>query len=63
MRERWGIKLTLLKLMKVKAYERSEQMNFGAKVAKGKYVYIINSDFLLEPNVVSEAVYLCERGV
>lgn len=42
--------------------ERSSQMNLGAKVAKGKYLYIIGSDFILQPTVVEEAVNACEQS-
>lgn len=42
--------------------ERSTQKNFGAKMAKGKYLYFVDSDFILEPSVVFEAVQICEKG-
>jgi len=42
--------------------DKSTQLNFGAKLAKGKYVYRVDSDFILEPTVVEEAVRECERG-
>lgn len=37
--------------------ERSAQRNFGAKQAKGKYLFFIDSDMELSPNVVSECVH------
>lgn len=40
--------------------ERSNQVNYGVKMATGKYIYRIDSDFVLEPSIVSEAVYLAE---
>jgi GT2 family glycosyltransferase len=36
--------------------ERAVQMNFGVTNAKGKYVYRVDSDFVLDPEVVEEAV-------
>ena len=45
----------------VNAEERSEQLNFGIKRARGKYVYRVDSDFILEPKVIEEAVNKCER--
>jgi glycosyltransferase involved in cell wall biosynthesis len=45
----------------VKGPERSAQLNYGAKAAKGKYLYRIDADFILEPNVIEEAVSICER--
>jgi glycosyltransferase involved in cell wall biosynthesis len=40
--------------------ERSAQVNFGARKARGKYLYRVDSDFILQPNIVSECVELCE---
>jgi glycosyltransferase involved in cell wall biosynthesis len=45
----------------LKGPERSAQVNFGVSKAKGKYVYRVDSDFVLEPTVVSEAVQTCEK--
>jgi len=42
--------------------ERTAQKNFGAAHAKGKYVYIVDSDFVLGRTVVEEAALLAERG-
>lgn len=39
--------------------ERSAQVNFGVKQAKGTYVYRVDSDFVLEPTVIDEAVHEC----
>ena len=36
--------------------ERSFQVNYGVKMASGKYVYRVDSDFVLEHNVIDEAV-------
>ena len=41
--------------------ERCAQVNFGVSKARGKYVYRVDSDFLLEPEVVKEAVERCEN--
>lgn len=41
--------------------ERSAQVNFGARKAKGKYLYRVDSDFVLEPEVVRECVEKCEK--
>jgi len=41
--------------------ERSAQVNFGVSKALGKYVYRVDSDFVLEPTVVHEAVQSCEK--
>lgn len=40
--------------------ERAAQVNFGARCAKGKYLYRVDSDFVLEPGVVEECVRTCE---
>ncbi len=49
------------KVFVVDAGERSEQINFGIKKSKGKYVYRVDSDFILDSNVVKEAVEKCEK--
>ncbi len=40
--------------------ERCTQVNFGVSKAKGKYIYRVDSDFVLEQDVVKEAVERCE---
>lgn len=45
----------------LKGPERGAQVNFGVSTAKGQYVYRVDSDFVLEPNVVEEAVQGCEE--
>lgn len=42
--------------------ERTAKKNLGAKITTGKYVYFVDSDFELQPTVVTECVGLCERG-
>jgi len=51
----FGVKVFL------KGSERTSQVNFGARKAKGKYVYVVGSDFILDPTVVEEAVKKCEE--
>lgn len=41
--------------------ERSGQINFGADKARGKYLYRVDSDFVLEPEIVKECVEKCEK--
>jgi glycosyltransferase involved in cell wall biosynthesis len=40
--------------------ERSKQINYGAKMAQGKYVYRADSDFILDSTIVEEATRKCE---
>jgi len=40
--------------------ERGQQSNFGFERSKGEYVYKIDSDFVLDPSLVEEAVHSCE---
>jgi len=47
-------------LVLLKGGERSAQVNFGVRYARGKYVYRVDSDFVLEPTVIEEAVRKCE---
>jgi glycosyltransferase involved in cell wall biosynthesis len=47
-------------LVLLKGPERGAQVNFGVKYARGKYVYRVDSDFVVEPSVVEEAVRKCE---
>ena len=50
------------KLVFNKGPERSAQRNFGAKKAKGKYVYFVDADFILEKEVISECVNKISEG-
>ncbi len=45
----------------LKGPERGAQVNFGAKIAHGKYIYRVDSDFVLQPDVIREAVENCEE--
>lgn len=55
----------IAKQMGTKVYnfgpERSSQRNFGAKVARGKYLLVLDADMELTRNVVSECVELMEN--
>jgi len=42
--------------------ERSSQINYGVKKSSGKYIYRVDSDFVLEPQVISEAVSVAESN-
>lgn len=57
--------LDVAKKYDVKVYlkgpERSTQVNFGVSKANGKYVYRVDSDFVLETDVVQDAVQGCEK--
>src|SRR3989344_3816910 len=44
-----------------KGPERSAQVNYGARMAKGKYLYRVDSDFVLEPAVITQCVDKCEE--
>ena len=44
-----------------KGPERSAQVNYGARVSVGKYVYRVDADFVVQPDVISEAVESCEE--
>jgi glycosyltransferase involved in cell wall biosynthesis len=50
-----------IKVFVINARERSEQKNFGVKQSRGKYVYIVDSDFIVEPEVTEEALRRCEN--
>ncbi|SRR5712691_6711364 len=42
--------------------ERSSQYNYAFRVARGDYVYRIDSDFILDPHIVRDAVDCLSRG-
>jgi glycosyltransferase involved in cell wall biosynthesis len=42
--------------------ERSAQVNFGVTKAKGKYVYKVDSDFVLDPQVIKQCVDKANEG-
>ena len=48
------------RISQLKARERCEQINSGVRKAQGKYVYRVDSDFIVEPNVIEQAVNACE---
>lgn len=45
----------------LKGLERGAQVNFGVRKALGKYVYRVDSDFVLHPDIIREAVEMCEK--
>lgn len=50
------------RILTLDAWERAEQMNLGAEAARGEYMYIVGSDFRLEPEIVEEAVEILQEG-
>ncbi len=44
-----------------KGNERGAQTNYGIRKAKGKYCYRIDGDFVLDKDIVKEAVEKCEK--
>lgn len=53
--KKYGAKIYL------KGPERSAQVNFGAEKSSGKYIYRVDSDFVLQPDTIREAVESCEK--
>lgn len=53
--KKYGAKIYL------KGPERSAQVNLGAEKSSGKYIYRVDSDFVLQRDVIREAVESCER--
>lgn len=45
-----------------KGPERSVQRNYGAAKAKGKYLFFLDADMELTPNVVEECIKKCEEN-
>lgn len=46
----------------LKGPERTAQKNHGAMHAKGDFFYFVDSDFILNPDVVSKCVLTCNSG-
>ena len=42
--------------------ERTKAKNYGAQLAKGDYVFFVDSDMIVEPNVVRECLNACVKG-
>ena len=42
--------------------ERSAQVNYGVRRASGQYVYKVDSDFVLDPDVVASCVVQMQKG-
>lgn len=49
------------KILTLVGRERSAQLNYGSNAANGKYIYRVDSDFVLDKNLVSEAINKSER--
>lgn len=49
------------KIFVLKNKERSPALNYGFKMSKGEYIYRVDSDFILDKNLVLEAVQMCEE--
>ena len=45
----------------IKGPERSAQINFGVRKSSGKYIYRVDSDFVLDECVVEDSVRKCEN--
>ena len=45
-----------------KGPERSAQVNYGVEKASGKYIYKVDSDFVLEPSVIQECINEVAKG-
>jgi len=43
-------------------FDASFKRNYGAKKAKGKYIYWLDADMEIPKNLIEEAVNLCKRG-
>ena len=41
--------------------ERSAQKNYGARLAKGDFLYFVDSDFVIERDTISKCVKTCEN--
>ncbi len=50
------------KIILIPDSERSEQVNYGVMIARGKYVYRVDSDFVLSAEVIEQAVAKAETG-
>ena len=42
--------------------ERSAQMNYGVKVAKGEYILRVDSDMILDDDIITKCLNLCREG-
>lgn len=49
------------KVFIIDARERCGQINYAARRANGKYLYRVDSDFILESTVIAEAIKKCEN--
>ncbi len=46
----------------IKGPERSAQMNYGVSFAQGKYILRVDSDMLLDENLIEKCLQLCLKG-
>lgn len=53
---------TFVPKVKKGAFDASFKRNFGAKKAKGSYIYWLDADMELPKNLIEEAVSLCEKS-
>lgn len=49
------------RIFTLRAQERTEQINFGVMNSHGSYIYRVDSDFVLDDDVVEQAVNMCEN--
>ncbi len=49
------------RVFRLQDQERTAATNYGIKMAEGKYIYRVDSDLVLDNNVVEEAVRTCEE--
>jgi glycosyltransferase involved in cell wall biosynthesis len=61
--ETWQLAQSLADVALRTGPERSAQCNAGARVARGTYLYRVDADFVLDPEVVAQAVAACENGL
>ena len=45
-----------------KGPERSAQMNYGVSCAQGKYILRVDSDMILDKDLIQKCLKLCQRG-
>ncbi len=53
---------TIVTRVKRGLYDATDKRNYGANLAKGEYIYNVDADMELTPNILDEAVKLCDGG-